>query len=187
MKPVEVAYDLTAEDAFAFLEDAARRSPTVRQRSVSIHVGLVILGLVTGAVIWIGTPQARPEQFVVFAIAIAITYAILCLVDPLRVVKRRALRKLIEREEVRKQLGPQKVVVGSDGISQANPVGASHIAWHGIQEIHETPDYAFFHLGELKAVIVPARAFSDRVAFDRFVEAARAYRDQAVPLRAELA
>ena len=181
MKPLEVTYELTIEDALAFLDDAGARSPAIR-RQTTIEIVLGLIAGLGGAALGLWVTGYWPPDDPVSLVAVALWVVVMVALLPgwLRRQRRRRLRRIL-KEGTQAASGPEVLRIAPDTIVGANDLGASKVDWKAITEVHQTDTYLFLHLSSLTAIIIPARAFPDRETFDQFAQAARDFHARANP------
>jgi hypothetical protein len=61
-------------------------------------------------------------------------------------------------------------------------VSTSIVRWPGVDRIETTRQHAYFFIAPLTAFVLPARAFAGEEEFEAFVERARSYHEDTVPV-----
>lgn len=67
------------------------------------------------------------------------------------------------------------VALTPDGVDTRTPHWHTLHRWSGVIAIDQVPEYAFVRIDAVAAYAIPKRAFADDLAFQRFVDAARAH------------
>jgi hypothetical protein len=173
-----VRFEVTMEDLDALNEDFIVLSPFAR-RAMRRYVWTPPIGWAIIAVILaIWRPSSSTIASFVFFALISIIWVLVA-----RRVWRRVLKKrmrAIYREGINRTVfGDHKVAISASGISHASETSDSRTAWAAVERITETPRHIFLYVGAGLAHIVPRRAFSSEADAQRFVAAARRFREAA--------
>jgi hypothetical protein len=171
---MEVEYQLTPDDLYAFQWRAAYLSPKSRRSRRLSYLSLFLPLLVIAVLPMIGSGRSILAATLglllivtVFPI-IAVAYALIY-----RRLMRRAVLALIAEEKAEKgRLGRHKIVLSDDGLIETTAVGESRTAWTGIDRIEQDADYIFIYTAPVQAHVIPKRAFAGSKS-DEFYEFAR--------------
>jgi hypothetical protein len=170
---MEVEYEITPDDLFAFQWRAAYRSPIVRRarRKVYIYVFLTLLLFsLLPAIGYDGFVISR-ANFLLIAITFPVVALIFWLLD--RRQTRRAILELLKEEKPGKgQLGAHKVTLGEAGLVEGTAVGESRTSWAGVDRVEQNQDYIFIYTAPIAAHIIPRRAFSSLQEAESFYQLA---------------
>jgi YcxB-like protein len=177
---MEVEYELTREDLFAFQWRAAFTSPRGRRIRLKTYLYL-LLAIVLLSIV----PAIGPDGFVISRVSFTflfIAYPTVALAQWFleRRLMRRALLRLVDEEKPgRGQLGKHRVVVTQDGVVESTAVGESRTSWAGVNRVDQDPDYIYIYTSAAAAHVVPKRAFSDREAAEAFFQLVRGGKEAA--------
>ena len=172
--PLEVEYEITREDLYAFQWRAVFESPRSWRMRRSAYLGWV-LAVVLFAIV----PAISADGFTVSRvsfgfIAIAVPVAFLFQWCLERWLVRRAIRRLIQDERPdRGQLGRHRLVLGEDALSESTAVGESRTTWAGVDRVEQSLDYIFIYTAPSAAHVIPKRAFADPAQAEAFYQMGR--------------
>jgi YcxB-like protein len=172
---MEVEYDLTRDDLYAFQWRAAFTSPRGRRARRTVYL-LWLLALVLIAIV----PAIGPDGFVIsrvsftfLIVAIPIVFLAQWLLET-RLMRRTILGLVAEEKPGRGQLGKHRLVVSEDGLKESTAVGESRTSWAGVDRIEQDQDYIFIYTSAAAAHMIPKRAFSGKEEAEAFYQLARA-------------
>jgi hypothetical protein len=77
--------------------------------------------------------------------------------------------------ELRRRMGPVRVTIDAATITEEIPHSLSRTDWCAVERIEARPEYCFLFLSQLRAHIVPRRAFDRDEEFEAFCEQAKAH------------
>ena len=172
---MEVEYDITRDDLFAFQWRAAFKSPRarrIRRWSYLVWLIAIIVFAVLPAIGADGFALSRVSfAFILVAFAIAALLQWLLEAPLMRVAIRRMLR---DEKPDRGQLGKHHLVLSEDGVAERTAVHESRTSWSGVDRVEQDADYIFIYTSPNGAHVVPRRAFADARQAEEFCEFARA-------------
>jgi hypothetical protein len=166
---MDVEYELTPEDLFAFQWRAAYRSAEARRGRRNVHLlwfaALFLFALLPA----IGRHGLTMSRFdLPFLIASFLTVALLQW-GLHRWLLRRAIRRLLSEERPDGgNLGVHRVTLDDDGVLERTVVGETRTAWRGVHRVEEDERYIYVYTQPTGAHVIPRRAFADPVAADAF-------------------
>ena len=168
---MEVEYDLTPDDLFAFQWRAVFESPRGRRVRRNVYLGWTLAVLLVAAL-----PAISRGGFALSRISIpfiGITLAIVFLAQwylERRLTRRFILRLLREEKPDRGQLGRHRLVLSEEGLAESTAVGESRTSWAGVDRVEQNPDYIYIYTSVAGAHVIPKRAFSDGQEAERFYQ-----------------
>jgi hypothetical protein len=171
---LEVEYELTREDLYAFQWRGVFESPRGWRARRSAYLGWILAVLLFAIVPAIGADGFRISRvsfgFIVIALPVVFLFQ-WCLE---RWVVRRAIRQLLQDERPdRGHLGRHRLVLGEDGLTESTAVGETRTRWTGVDRVEQSPDYIFIYTTPSAAHVVPKRAFSDPEQAEAFYQLSR--------------
>lgn len=172
---MEIEYELTKEDLYAFQWRSAYSSPRARRMAWKPYLFLFIVVLLVSLMGSIGTDGFTFSLvhfsllFVVFPIVALITWL------TTRITMRRFINQILKEEKPeRGQLGKHRVVLQDSGLVESTAVNESSRAWTGIDRIEQDSNYIYIYTAPLMAIVIPKRAFKDAAAAEAFYEFSKA-------------
>ena len=168
---MEVEYELTKEDLYAFHWRSAFTSPRARLQGWKPYAFLFVFLLLICFLQSYG-PNGFNFSFLNFAIFL-IGFPIVASLTWLstRFTMRRFINKILKEEKPEKgQLGKHRVVLSDAGIVESTAVNESSRTWAGIDRVEQNSDYIFVYVAPIQAIIIPKRAFRDLSATEAFVD-----------------
>jgi hypothetical protein len=177
---MEVEYELTLEDLYAFQWRAVFASPRARRGTRKVYFLWFLAVLLFSAV-----PAIGADGFVISRMNftfLVVAFPIIALVQWCleRWLMRRAILKLIKQEKPGKgQLGKHKIVVSEDGLFESTAVGESRTSWAGVDRIEQNPEYIFIYTSAVGAHVIPKRAFRDMQEAEGFFHLSRTSKEAA--------
>jgi hypothetical protein len=177
---MEVEYELTPDDLYAFQWRGAFVSPRGRKARRTAYILWVVAVLLFAIVPAIGADGFAISRvsFTFIAVAIAIAFLFQWLLE--RWLMRRTILQLIRDEKPgRGLLGRHRIVATEEGLTESTPVGESRTSWAGVDRIEEDPRYIFIYTSVAAAHIIPKRAFSDPQEAEAFYRFSRAGKEAA--------
>src|SRR5215208_1343974 len=159
---MEVEYELTPDDLYAFQWRAAFDSPLGRRVARKVYLGW-FLALLLFSIL----PAIGPDGFVISRVNftfLIIAFPIVALAQwflERRMMRRAILRLLKQEKPGRGQLGRHKLVVTESGVVESTAVGESRTSWAGVDRIEQNPQYIFIYTSPAAAHVIPKRAFRD--------------------------
>jgi hypothetical protein len=171
---VEVEYELTRDDLYAFQWRGVFESPRGRRARRTAYLGWLI-----AVVLFAIVPAIGADGFTISRVSfgfIAITLPVVFLFQWCleRWLVRRAIRQLLEEGRPdRGQLGRHRLVLDEAGLSESTAVGASRTAWAGVDRVEQNRDYIFIYTAPVAAHVIPKRAFLDPQQAEEFYQLSR--------------
>jgi hypothetical protein len=154
---MEVEYELTPDDLYAFQWRAAFRRDRLRPYAYWLLTLLLFSAV----------PAIGADGFVISRMnftLLVVGFPILVLAQwyLTRSMMRRAILRLISQEKPDKGLlGWHQLVLSESGLVEKTAVGESHTAWAGVDRVEQNPEYIFIYTSAVGAHIIPKRAFKD--------------------------
>jgi hypothetical protein len=177
---MEVEYDLTRDDLFAFQWRAAYDSPRGRRTRRKLYAGWLVAVLLFVFVPAIGPHGIEIARVSWLFLIIAFATIILFQIVMERWLMRRAIRGLVRDEKPEKgQLGRHTVVLSETELVERTAVGEQRTSWAGVDRVEENPDYIFIYTTAAAAHLIPKRAFRDRQTAERFYQFSKARKEAA--------
>ena len=178
--PLEVEYELTSDDLYAFQWRAVFASRMGRRATRTVYLLWVLAVLLFSIV-----PAIGPGGFVIsrmnftfIVVALPIVFFFQWCLE--RWLMRRAILRLLKDEKPGKgQLGKHRMVVSEDGLKESTAVGESRTSWAGVDRVEQDPHYIFIYTSPAAAHVVPKRAFKDLRAAEDFYRLSRAGKEAA--------
>jgi YcxB-like protein len=171
---VEVEYEITPADLYAFQWRGVFDSPRGRRARLNVYLGWVLAIVLYSIVPAIGADGFTISLVNVGFIAIAMPIVFLFQWCLERWLVRRAIRQLLREERPGKgQLGRHRVVLDEKGLSESTAVGESRTTWAGVDRVEQNRDYIFIYIAPAVAHVVPKRAFADPRQAEAFYELSR--------------
>jgi hypothetical protein len=177
---MDVDYDLTADDLYAFQWRAAFTSP-IGKRARRRTYAAWFIALLLFAIL----PAIGADGFSVSRVSftfLLVAYPIVALGQWIleKWLIRRAILQLLKREKPGKgQLGRHRIVLSDDVIIESTAVGESRTAWAGVDRVEQNDQYIFIYTSPTSAHVIPRRAFRDSQAADDFYQASRLHQERA--------
>jgi hypothetical protein len=182
---MEVEYDMTAEDVFAFQRyhtahpfklAAARRKPGYGLVDLGFTGLLVAVfgGLIVTSMLF-RSSFPRPDHLIWLGSAVALVVAIGVLTYVRFKAKAIVRQSMLNRQS---ELDRQRLVLTAEGVVHSSPRGHGVNYWSGIKRLGATDQHLFIYITSVSAYTVPRRAFIDDESFRAFVaEAERLLQD----------
>ncbi len=177
---MEIEYEITTDDLYAFQLRAVRRSPQVRRASRNTYI-YYFLALLLFSML----PSIDADGFDITRMNftfLLVAFPIIALSH--RYFDRRRTRRII-REAVgdekpdRGQLGRHKIVLNEVGIAESTVVGESKTSWAGVDRVEHDNEYVYIYTSPLGAHVIPKRAFANAQVADSFYQLARISKEAA--------
>ncbi len=172
---MDVEYEITLKDLYAFQWRAAFESP--RGRRVR---RLAYLGWLLAIALFAIVPAIGADGFTLSRVSV--TFMLMPLLVFLilywwleRWLMRRAIRHLLKDERPdRGVLGRHRMVLDEDGVRESTAVGESRTTWAGIDRVEQSPEYIYIYTSPAGAHVIPRRAFGDPPKAEAFYQFAQA-------------
>lgn len=176
---MEIQYELTREDLYAFQWRAAYTSPRARRLRWKPYLYWFIALLLFSLM-----PSIGADGF-----SLSVDFSILLVGFPIvalatwyltrRGVRGVILQMLKDEKTEKGQLGEHRVVLEDSRVVESTAVNETSTAWAGIDRIEQDSDYIFIYTSPNQAHIIPKRAFNDVTAAEAFYELSEARRSAA--------
>jgi hypothetical protein len=171
---MEIEYELTKEDLYAFQWRSAFTSSRARRQGWKPYAFLFIFLLLVCLLQSCG-PDGFNFSLLNFAVLLVV-FPVVALVTWLttRIMVRFIKNTLKEEKPERGQLGKHKVVLSETGLVESTVVNESSRTWAGIDRIEQDSNYIYIYVAPMQAIIIPKRAFKDAAAAEAFLEFSKA-------------
>jgi hypothetical protein len=172
---MEVEYELTRDDLFAFQWRAAFTSPAARRRRPKVYLYWFLALLLFAAVPAIGPDGfvLRRVNFVFLLIAFPVIAATQWYLE--RRLMKHAIRQMLREEKPdRGLLGRHHITLSESGVIERTAVGESRTSCAGLDRVEQDADYIFIYTSAVGAHVIPKRAFRDDREADAFYQRLRA-------------
>lgn len=177
---MEVEYELTRDDLYAFQWRAVFESARGRRAR-----RLVYLGWLLAIVLYAFVPAIGPHGITLSRVSLTFIVTSLLIVYLLQWILdhwlvRRTIRQLLADERPdRGQLGRHRLMLDEDGLTENTAVGESRTRWAGVDRVEQSRDYIYIYTSPAAAHVVPKRAFANPEAADAFYRLSEARRQAA--------
>jgi hypothetical protein len=168
---MEVDYELTRDDLYAFQLRATQVSPVARRARRKLYIYLFLAVFLLAIV-----PAIGADGFVVSRVSfgfLLIFYPLVAGITWLlekRLTRRTILELLKEEVPEKGQLGKHKVMLDDSGVLEGTAVGQSRTSWAGINRVEQSPDYIYIYTTPSAAFVIPRRAFAGAREADDFYQ-----------------
>jgi YcxB-like protein len=177
---MEVEYELTPEDLYAFQWRAVFASPRGRRARRMVYLLWFLAVLLFSAVPAIGADGFAISRMNFTFLVVAFPIVVLFQWALERRLVRRAILQLLKEEKPGKgQLGKHRIVVSEDGLFESTVVGESRTSWAGVDRIEQNPEYIFIYTSAAAAHVIPKRAFRDMQEAEGFLQLSRTSKEAA--------
>ncbi|MFL5496895.1 MAG: YcxB family protein [Gemmatimonadales bacterium] len=173
--PLEIEYEITREDLYAFQWRSVFGSPRGRRARRNVSLGWLLAVVLMAIVPAIGADGfvISRVSFTFIAIAVPVVFLFQWCLE--RWLARGAIRQLLNQERQDKgQLGKHRLVLDEEGIRESTAVGESRTRWAGVDRVEENADYIFIYTTPAAAHVIPKRAFTDPQQAEAFYQLSRA-------------
>ena len=168
---MEVEYELTPDDLYAFQFRAVEKSPIVKRTRRNAYIALLLAVLILTVLPAIGSDGFDPSRlslgffFGFFGLVAALTWFF----D--RRMTRRGILDFIKQEKPEKGLiGRHKVKLEETGLVESTAVGEARTSWRGVDRIEDDPDYIYLYTTPSAALVIPRRSFNSVADADQFLQ-----------------
>jgi hypothetical protein len=177
---MEVEYEITADDLFAFHWRAAFGSPRAQRarRKTYLYWFLALLVMTL-------LPAIGSDGFVIARvnfIFLAVAFPLVALLHWLlyrRLTRRGILGELKKVMPNKGLLGRHKVVLNEGELIESTAVGESRMLWAGVDRVEQNGEYIFIYTQPNAAHIIPKRAFNNAQSAESFYQLARIRKESA--------
>ena len=173
---MEIEYELTLDDLYAFQWRAAYTSPIARRARLKVHLYLFLTLLLLSSLL-----ASMNGLLLLNYIFIATSFVILNLMTwwlHRRLTRRAILQLLKEERPNRGQLGRHNLRLSEVGLVETTEVGESRCSWMGVDRVEESDDFVFIYTAPHAAHVVPKRAFGTPHEAETFYDFARACQER---------
>jgi hypothetical protein len=171
---MEVEYELTPDDLYAFQWRAAFKSPIARRAGRKVYLYWFLALLLISALPAIGADGFVISRVNFTFLLVAFPAVVLAQWYLQRRLMRRAILQLLKAENPGKgQLGSHRVVLSEDGVVEKTAVGESRTSWAGVDRIEQNPEYVYIYTSPASAHVIPKRAFRNMQEAEGFYEFGR--------------
>ena len=173
--PLEVEYEITRGDLFAFQWRAAFTSPMARRRQWKAYAVWFVALLLFASVPAIGADGFVPSRISLTFLLIAFPVVAFLQWFLERRLMRGAILRLVGQERPEGgQLGRHRMELSDGGLLERTAVGESRISWAGVDRVEEDPHYIYIYTSAAAAHVIPKRAFPATSGAEAFYQHARA-------------
>ncbi|MCH8822707.1 MAG: YcxB family protein [Planctomycetes bacterium] len=177
MNELEIEFEVTEEDLFAFNKLHHTRSPMqwVKRICMQLYYMLPIFLLLWLMNIYRSlVPTGRIKAALIAFVFLVFLYDWL----HWRNAPKRAMQKMLRKGHGRLALGQHHLSINPEKICLKTLDGLEELKWHAIWKIIKTNEYAFIYNTPFSAFIIPKGAFDYPDAFESFVKQACDYHKQ---------
>ena len=171
---MDVEYELTRDDLYAFQWRAAFGSPRGRRSRRTVYI-LWLVALLLFAIL----PAIGADGFTISRVNIGfvlIAYPIVALAQwrwERWLLRRTILGLLRDEKPDRGQLGVHRVALDEEGVLERTAVGESRTRWAGVHRIEQDDRYIYLYTSPSAAHVIPKRAFADPGDAEAFYQLSR--------------
>lgn len=171
---MEVEYEITGDDLFAFQLRAIKKSPLVKRarRKAGSYWFLAVLIISLLPAIGADGFMISRTNFTFLAVVFPVGTLIYLLIE--RRNTRRAILELVKQEKPNKgQLGVHQLEINEVELVERTVVGESRTNWAGVNRVEQNDEYIFIYTSLVGAHVIPKRAFTDAQEAENFYQLAR--------------
>jgi hypothetical protein len=177
---MEIEYELTRDDLYAFQWRAAFDSPRSKRFTRKVYIYWFLALLLLSVMPAIGSDGFVISRVNFTFLVLSFTVVALLQWSLGRRLMRRAILQLIKDEKAdRGQLGKHKVVVTEAGLVESTAVGESRTSWAGVDRVEQNPEYIFIYTSPAAAHVIPKRAFRDMAEAEAFYQFSKTSKEAA--------
>jgi hypothetical protein len=177
---MEVEYELTPQDLYAFQWRAVFASSEWRRSARKVYLGWFLAILLFSLLPAIGRDGLVISRmnFTFLIVAFPLVALFQWLVE--RWMIRRAIRRQLRREKPGKgQVGRHRMVVNGEGLVESTAVGEARTSWAGVDRVEHNSQYIFIYTTPSAVHVVPRRAFPDAHEAEAFYQFVRSSKESA--------
>ena len=178
---MEVEYELTRDDLYAFQWRANYTSPSARRNRVKVYLyvffALLVFFVFPGLIGGEGFSFAT-VNLVIFALSFTIT-AVFAWWFLKRELRSEIMKRVNEERPGRGQLGRHKISLTEREIVETTDVGESRSDWLGVDRVEQNDNYIFVYTSPHGAHVIPKRAFSSAGEAASFYQLAKVSKEAA--------
>jgi hypothetical protein len=177
---MEIEYQITPEDLFAFQWRAAYRSKIGKRARFHLYFYLFLALFLLAILPAIGADgvffSVSRISFAFLLITFPVMAGLTWLLDKWQT--RRVIRTLVREEKAdRGSLGRHKVVLSDAGVYEETDIGENRTTWSGVDRVEQNDAYIFLYTLPHNAHVIPKRAFATSGEAAAFYEFARSRRE----------
>jgi hypothetical protein len=177
---MEVNYELTPDDLYAFQLRGLQKSPIARRSRRNMYIGILVALVILTIV-----PAIGSDGFVISRVSIGFLVIPFVIVVSLtwlieKRMTRKAILQIVKQEKSEKgQLGRHTVKLEETAVVESTAVGEQRISWAGIDRVEHDPDCIYIYTTPMSALVIPKRAFASAADAEEFHNLASARRNTA--------
>jgi hypothetical protein len=182
----DIKFDLTLDDVKAYVSCLHTRYPKLKRSQKLISLVQIVAGVLVLALSFLLMAMVRDDSSVrtigIFMIILGLWFIVFGAFYPK--YSRWSIYRTLARvysEKPQRVLGLHELSISPAAISDKTGVGQNNVSWNGIDWFASTDKYLFLLVRGTFVFMIPARAFSSKEAFDRFVQTAKGYYQAATP------
>jgi hypothetical protein len=177
---MEVEYDLTPDDLYAFQWRSVFVSPRGRRARRTAHLVWVLLVLLFATLPVIGANGVAFSRVNLTVILVTTLVVLLFAWSLERWLIRLTILKQLKHEKPGKGLlARHRIVLSQDGLIESTAVGESRTSWAGVDRIEQDPHNIYIYTSLAAAHVIPKRAFRNPQETDAFYQFSRARKEAA--------
>ena len=174
---MEIEYETTKDDLFAFQWRAVQRSAQVKRSRRKAYTIWFITLLLFSIIPSIGPDgfNLMRANFAFLAISFTMAAFLTWYFD--RRSTRRVINELIDEEKPDKGLlGKHKIIMNEKEIVETSDVGESRTLWVGVDRVEQSDEHILIYTTPHAAHVIPKRAFANSKAAEHFWESANLFK-----------
>lgn len=177
MNDLEIEFEITEADLFAFNKQHHTRSPI--QWIKRICMLLYYMSPIFLILYFINLFRTLVTAGAIQNVLIAFVFLVF-LLDLIywRNAPKRAMKKMLRKGHGRLAIGQHQLKMSQEKICLKTLDGLEEGKWYAIWKIIKTNEYAFIYSTPFSAFIIPKRAFDNPDEFEAFVKLAQQYHNQ---------
>ena len=179
---MEVEFDIVLDDLVAFNEYHVSTSPTARRQFLFAWVVPPAISAGIAAIVLVKAGSPMEPSWLFWLLLFLVVFTLLYLVDFPRKRRKRIeklARRLLSEGKNKGILGAHRLSITPEAVRATTEFGDGVTKWPAVEKIAVTDAYAFIYVGAVNALIVPRRAFADESEFQKLVETAERFRQDA--------
>ncbi|MGA1820502.1 MAG: YcxB family protein [Thermoplasmatota archaeon] len=88
---------------------------------------------------------------------------------------RNTIKRIAKKNDYSRELGPNEITIGPDGLHRKNRYSEDKTSWEGIIRIVQTKNHIFFFVTDVAGYILPKRAFKTQKEKEDFIRKANEF------------
>ena len=170
---MEIEYELTPDDLYAFQLRAVQKSPMVKRTRRNTYIALLFAILVFAIVPAIGPWGFDPSRVSLgFFVYFFTLVAVLTWFFEKRITRRGILEVIKEEKAEKGRLGRHNLKLDETGLVESTAVGEARTLWSGVDRIEHDPDYIYIYTAPAAAHVIPRRSFNSDNEAEQFLQLA---------------